>query len=342
MEIRGVKFRYAFDQSGVRNFDGRGYPYHRSYELMPGFSFEDSTFVAKTTTLLPRRGKAYNEPGNMPLREDQMTPVEFKPGCIAVTPRSFLKGAALNAVGLSGPGLSRLLEMGIWYRQSEPFQISLMTLETTREKRLAELTEMVRKLKPYLPFPKPFGVQLNISCPNVDHEEEVGAVVSETRESLVILRQLGDDVPLVPKIDARLPIPAAIEMAEDPNCDALCNSNTIAWKYVPDEVRRELFGTTVSPLEQYGGGGLSGARWLLEKVRLWIFDARLAGITKPIIAGGGILRARDVDYLAHVGASAIAVGSVAFLRPWRVQRIIDRANELGRYQAFYKVKLDRV
>ncbi len=335
MKMRGVDFHYAFDQSGVRNFDGKGWPYHKYFRPL-GLTFKNCSPVAKTTTLHPRLGKAHNQPGNMALEEDGMTPVDAKPDCIHVGMRGFLHGVGLNAVGLSGPGLLALLQKSIWYEFHEPFMISVMTLEATRAARLKELEEMVGMIRPFLPFRTKFGVQLNLSCPNVSHEKQAtDETVAETRDSLAILRELGDKVVLVPKINTKFPILAALEIAQDPNCDGLCNSNTISWADVPEKDRMRLFGTIDSPLAKYGGGGVSGS-YLLPKVRCWIRTARAKGLAKPIIAGGGVLHPHDVDALAEDGASAIAVGSVAFLRPWRMQRIINRANELGARGAFYK------
>lgn len=325
MLMRGVRFNYAFDQSGVRNFDGSGWPYHKYFKSL-GLTFYGCSFVAKTTTLKPRTG-------NMKLREDGLTPVDFRPDCIVIR---FWKGAALNAVGLSGPGLGVLLEKGYWYEQREPFMISLALMGQTALERLDEIAAMVRMICKYVPFPAPFGIQLNISCPNVAHEpKKVAAVVQETKVQLRILRELSKHIPLVVKINALFDVQAAAAICDDENCDGLCNSNTLPWAEVPEADRVHLFGSEDSPLAKYGGGGLSGA-YLLPKVESWLRAARLeARITKPIIAGGGILRPRDVDRLAHAGASAIAVGSVAFLRPWRVQRIINRANQLGQRAQFF-------
>jgi dihydroorotate dehydrogenase (NAD+) catalytic subunit len=329
MEIRGVKFSYVWDQSGVRNFDGNGYPYHERLRRLRGFDFTGCTFVAKTTTWESRLGKVYGQPGNMPLLEDQMTPAESRPKCIYVTPMSWIRGVALNAVGLSGPGIMRLLEKGIWHHQKLPFQISVMSLAKERYDRLRELRNMVQAIKQFPSFSAKFGIQLNISCPNVEHEEDVDKTLDETRLSLAILRELGEGVPLIVKLDALFPVKAALAMQKDPNCDALCNSNTIKWDLIPESVRWKLFGTLKSPLAEFGGGGLSGARWLYGLVLQWVIDARKAGIEKPIIAGGGVLSVRDADLLMFRGASAVALGSVAFLRPWRVRKIIVRINTLG-------------
>ncbi len=337
IELRGTRFSSCWDQSGLRNFDGHGYPYHQHLKKLFDVDFSLSTFVAKTSTWEPRLGKAHGQAGNMALLDDGMTPSEFKPKCICITPRSFLHRAALNAVGLSGPGLEVLLEKEIWHYLRNTFQISLMATALTRAERITQVKKMVAEIKRWLPFHSPFGVQWNVSCPNVDHEQEVDRVLDETIESLSILRELGEDVALIPKINALFPVWAAIRLAEDPNCDALCNSNAIPWNDVPPDVRKKLFGTTFSPLNDLGSGGLSGAPWLLHLVERWLRKARKDGLKKPVIAGGGIGRASDVDVLAHAGASAVAIGSVVMLRPWRVNSIISRAMLLGenRVSGFY-------
>ncbi|MEO8065428.1 MAG: HisA/HisF-related TIM barrel protein [Candidatus Doudnabacteria bacterium] len=336
MLLGNIRFNYAIDQSGIRNFDGNGYPYHR-YLKGSGFSFDNCSFVAKTTTLDPRRGPAYCEGGNMPLRSDGMTPRELKPKCIFVSPRSFLLGVALNAVGLSGPGLTELLHKGIWHKLEKPFQISVMSVAGTMHERLQELRDMVWMIRQFRPFQVPFGIQLNISCPNVEHEDQIIAEkVRETKASAAILHSLR--APVIVKINTNFPIIAAFEISQDDNCAGFCSSNTIPWLEIPEADRVKMFGTTLSPLNHIkgaGGGGLSGA-YLLPQVVKWVREARVAGIKKPIIAGGGILKPRDVNRLAEAGASAVAIGSVAFLRPWRVQRIINRANKLGRAGAFYE------
>ena len=92
-----------------------------------------------------------------------------------------------------------------------------------------------------------------------------------------------------------------------------------------------LFGTTKSPLAHLGGGGLSGEP-LLQLLHGWIVQARVAGIKKPLNAGGGILSLKDAKQIMEACAfkdgeeSSIALGSIAILRPWRVQKIISRMN----------------
>jgi len=88
-----------------------------------------------------------------------------------------------------------------------------------------------------------------------------------------------------------------------------------------------IFGSSESPLKQYGGGGLSGYP-LLSIVAEWISEIRSEGAKIPIIGGGGVLKKSDVNLLWQSGASAIMIGSVSNLRPWRIRGIIKRAQQL--------------
>ena len=120
LKLRDVEFETVLNSSGARGFFGAGrtsdeYQHHRLCERVFGLSYEHSTFVAKTTTTHPRIG-------NMPL-DANLCPKECLPRCIVVKP---LKGAVLNAVGLSGPGILDLLNQGRWQTRSVPFIISFM------------------------------------------------------------------------------------------------------------------------------------------------------------------------------------------------------------------------
>lgn len=309
MRLRGIDFGYVLNSSGARNFDGSGWWYHWFFKRF-GLDYSDTTFVAKTTTLNPRAG-------NMPLKG--LRPTELLPDCIRVYP---FRGMALNAVGLSGPGAEWFLQKGIWHQQEKPFFLSFMSVAGSKTERLGELRQFVRLLGPHLPFKAPVGLQLNFSCPNVGLEPQ--KLVAEMKEGLAIAGDL--DIPLVPKISVAFPQEVVLGLPYE-DYDALCISNTIPWGQLPDLIDWEdLFGTDVSPLAKYGGGGLSGAP-LLPLVVVWIEAIRGLGYNRPIIGGGGILSIDDADKLLEAGADAIELGSIAMLRPWRVKGIVDHVND---------------
>lgn len=330
MILRGLDFGPVWGASGVQGFFGEGYPFHKL--LGPfGPDFRGMTFVAKTTTTPPREG-------NMPLKEDGITPRSLAPSCVKV---NFWRGAALNAVGLSGPGARALLKSGRWQarvRGKRPFFLSWASTAKTRMSRLQELRLFVELLRvsisghfsPVLngSARAPFGLQLNFSCPNTGRHAapEWEALLEEIRESLAIASVLG--IPLVPKISVLFPPEIAKKISEYDACDALCVSNTVPWGEFPHEISwKKLFGSHESPLAHLGGGGLSGAP-IFPLVAEWLYSARKIGIQKPICAGGGILSWYNIAKLYNCGASAISLGSVAILRPWRVQGLIRHAHLL--------------
>ncbi len=104
--IRGIDFGSVVGASGLQGFFGEGYPHHKKFKWLPGFSFDGMGFVAKTVTIVPRKG-------NMPLESDGMTPKEAKPDCMRW---NFSKGAFLNAVGLSNLGAEYYFNQYRWQK----------------------------------------------------------------------------------------------------------------------------------------------------------------------------------------------------------------------------------
>ncbi|MCX6762364.1 MAG: hypothetical protein NT093_01110, partial [Candidatus Moranbacteria bacterium] len=168
------------------------------------------------------------------------------------------------------------------------------------------------------------GLELNISCPNQEHCPL--SLIDDAVDQLQPFSSL--DIPKILKVNALTPVEAVVRIAASGLCDAIAVSNTIPWGQLPDKIDwRKIFGSTVSPLRHLGGGGLSGYP-LLPIVAQWIFEAKYQGVSIPIIGGGGILRASDVDYLHANGADAVSIGTVGIIRPWRVEGIIERARQL--------------
>ncbi len=315
MRLKGIEFGRVLAASGVQGFFGEGYWFH-PYLKPIGLDFRDVTFVAKTTTLKARLGPP--DGGNMPLRAD-FTPRERFPKCIHV---KFWKGVALNSVGLSGPGARALFETGRWQARTKPFFISFMSVAHTAEERISELLDFIDLFSIHLPrFQASVGLQINYSCPNVGlHLSEL---LNEIDEGLRIASRLG--IPLMPKFNVTIPVEIARDIGNHHCCDAMCVSNTIPYGQLAPRIDwHKLFGRE-SPLQQFGfgGGGLSG-KPLLPLLLAFILKIRDAGFMKPINAGGGILSLHDalrvMDRLDD-RTDSISLGSIAFLRPWRVREI---------------------
>ncbi len=322
-----LAFQSVFCASGARNFFGTSYR-HQIGPWTP--KWQGTAFVAKTTTLLPRQG-------NMPLKEDGVTPKEllprcilpnFRPGYMKLSLRMFQQGIMLNAVGLSGPGAESLFEQGIWQNWPEPFMLSFMAVEDTPEKRLEEIDAFLSLLGNRLIFFKSqVGLQINYSCPNIGLN--LDELVDEVCGGITLAHRLR--IPLMVKFNVLTPIDAVAAICHQCNhqLNGICVSNTIHWDDLPRAGidRKKLFGTDISPLAEFGGGGLSG-RPLLPLVIAWIRKARDAHIKHHICAGGGIMSPDDLFPLRSAGASSVFLGSVATLRAPRVKQIIRRAHKV--------------
>ncbi|MDP1709634.1 MAG: hypothetical protein Q8L21_01980 [Candidatus Komeilibacteria bacterium] len=262
--------------------------------------------------------------GNMWLDRVTLQPLHWRPDCVWYDWR---RGITLNAVGLSGPGARALLDRGLWQQRTEPFFISFMSVAATPEARLAELGRFVETLSWYKEgFRVRFGLQINISCPNVGLDPKI--LVPEARSALDIAAVLG--IPLIVKISVEAKPQDVANIAKHPACDALCVGNTIKFGHLPEQIDWVgLFGTAdpaKSPLAKYGGGGLSGPP-LLPVLGEWLYRYRQIDQKTPISACGGIFSVRDALWLLEYrGANAIELGTVATLRPWRLQRIIRAVN----------------
>lgn len=311
MRLRGIKFRPVVNAAGAQGFFGEGYPYHKLWKRV-GLTFKNCGLVAKTTTLDMR-------PGNMPLRDDGITPQEWQPKCIVVKPGA---GVVLNAVGLSGPGAKALLEDARWQkRNSEPFFLSLMSVQGNGAERLDELKDFAKLLQSYLnDFRTKVGLEMNFSCPNAGLDPS--SLINEAGQALDAAGALG--IPLQCKFNATVPAKPVCEACQHEACDAITMSNTIPWGKQPERINwKNLFGTEVSPLTHIGGGGLSG--WpLLPIVCDWIREARDCGFCKPVWACGGIDSRHSVYQAKKAGAGGVQLGVVAILRPWRMKGIIRR------------------
>lgn len=318
-------FGPVWGASGIENFFGQGWTYHERFKrwFPRRFDFTGMTFTTKTTTFDPRIG-------NMPFDEKTLMNKEAMPRCIVVNPWLFLWGAALNAVGLSGPGLQKLLDRNEWQTRTEPFFISYAPQGTTKEEKAKDALLFVTALNRSLPtFRARVGIQLNLSCPNTgENKTDMQALVEEAFALLDTLSVL--NLPIVMKLNVLMPPMAAERIAAHPACAGICVSNTIPWEALPSVgiSQRLLFWSDTSPLKKRGfkqNGGLSG-KPLLPLVIKWLREARQIGITKHINAGGGILCPKNVLEVQWAGASGSSLGSIAFLRPWQVQPTIRTAH----------------
>lgn len=313
-----VKFGPMFCAVGARGVCGEGFPFHRYWRCF-GMDWRDTTLQGKTITM-------ERVVGNMPLREDGVTPKEFRPACIYV---DFLRSLMHNAVGFSNFGAPFYLSKGWWQQFSDPFVITFKAICDTLEERLEETREFITLLSRHLPFKAPAALEWNWGCPNVKHESD--NLVQEIGETHDIAAPLG--LPQIDNFSVVAPPELLLAVAQIPDCDALAIVNTIEWGH-PSIDWEEAYGIKVSPMVKHGFkksdgtdcvGGYSGSRALsfsIDRIKL----LREAGVKKPLMGGNGIRRPRDITRLRAAGASDFAYGSGAVVATWNMRSVINCGN----------------
>lgn len=152
------------------------------------------------------------------------------------------------------------------------------------------------------------GVEINISCPNLEDrnnmfahsEKATSAVVSSVRKALPRRPLFAK---LSPNVTSLTDIAAA---ALDAGADGLSLINTVFGMAIDVETRTPRLAGTI--------GGLSGPAIRPIAVRA-VHDVHTAFPHVPIIGQGGITTGTDALELILAGASAVAVGTANFINP---------------------------
>jgi dihydroorotate dehydrogenase (NAD+) catalytic subunit len=244
-----------------------------------------SAFVSKTITPEPRAG---NPP-----------------------PRLFETPAGLiNSIGLPNKGLDGFLadDLPTLAELPVPLIVSVMG-ESSRE--------FSRLVAGVAPRDEVAGIELNVSCPNVDSGLIVGEEPEETLRLVRELRELTSK-PLIVKLTPNVAHPAAIaRAAEQAGADAVSLINTLKAAAVDPATLRPWLGA--------GRGGLSGPAVraiALEQVR-----AVAGSVGIPVVGMGGIESGADALAFVAAGATAVAVGTANFRDPLAAERVRSELTE---------------
>jgi dihydroorotate dehydrogenase (NAD+) catalytic subunit len=286
VEICGIRLSHPI-LNGSGTFDAIAARRTFGPELQDRFPF--SAFVSKTITPEPRAG---NPP-----------------------PRLFETPAGLiNSIGLPNKGLDGFLASDLPALAELPVPLIVSVMGTSHE-------EFVRLVEGVATREEVAGVELNVSCPNVESGLIVGEVPEETRTLVRTLRALTAK-PLIVKLTPNVADPASVAgAAEKGGADAVSLINTLKARAVDPATLRPWLGA--------GRGGLSGPA--VRAIALEQVGAVAATVGIPVIGMGGIEHGADALALIAAGASAVAVGTANFRDPLAAERVrLELAEELRR------------
>jgi dihydroorotate dehydrogenase (NAD+) catalytic subunit len=204
----------------------------------------------------------------------------------------------INSIGLQNIGIEAILKdvAPVWATWEVPV-IANIAGETVND--YAELAARLDGV------PGVAGLEMNISCPNVESGMEFGVDPRAAAEvTAAVRRQSGHPliVKLTPNVNDIVGIAQAVA---DGGADALTLINTYPAMKIDVRTRRPALG--------WGSGGLSGPALKPIAIRLVYQVARAVSV--PIIGCGGITTGEDAVEFLMAGASAVQVGTATFTNP---------------------------
>ena len=210
------------------------------------------------------------------------------------------RAGMLNAIGLQNVGV------GVFERDKMPFlrRVGVPVIANFFGASVDEYRECAARLDAVGGLA---ALEMNISCPNV----KAGGIAFGTdpglcREVVAAVRG-ATELPLIVKLSPNVTdIRVLARAAVDGGADVLSLINTITAMAVDLDRRRPVLANVT--------GGLSGPA--IKPVALRMVWEVLQEVDVPVIGLGGIWDARDALEFLCLGACAVQVGTVNFVRPW--------------------------
>ena len=217
----------------------------------------------------------------------------------------------LNAIGLQNPGVDVVLAEKLpWLAQHYPELPIIANVAGFSNEEYATVSGKISQA------PNVMAIELNISCPNVDHGNN-GLLIGQVPELAYAAVKAAVEASSVPVYVKLTPSVADItqvaKAAEDAGATGLTMINTLVG------MRFDL--KTGKPIIANGTGGMSGPAVFPVALKL---IRQVAQSTKlPIIGMGGVDSAEAAIEMMIAGASAIGVGTANFTDPYACPIIIE-------------------
>ncbi|MEY3515184.1 MAG: hypothetical protein RLY38_335 [Actinomycetota bacterium] len=221
----------------------------------------------------------------------------------------------LNGIGLQGPGIDDFIENDLKWLQ----QKGARTIVSIAGNNVEEFGKVADKLRD---IPGVVGIEVNISCPNVENRGQVFACDPLSAADVIysVRRNVSANMPLFAKLSPDVTdITAIAKSVVKAGADGLSVINTLLGMVIDtDTFLPRLSGKT---------GGLSGPAIRPVAVRC-VYQIRKVLPDIPIIGMGGIRNGKDAIEFFAAGANAISVGTTVFNDPEACVRIHDEVAEI--------------
>lgn len=251
--------------------------------------------------------------------------IAVKPRSGRPTPRmAETPSGMLNSIGLQGPGIDQFLEDDVpWLLAHDARVIVSISGET-----VDEFSSLARRLRV---VPGLSGIEVNISCPNVENRGQVFACDPLASRAVVesVRRNIGGEFPIIVKLSPDVTdIVAIAREVVNAGADGLALINTLLGMSIDiDAMRPKLAGKT---------GGLSGPAIRPVAVRA-VYQVHAAMPNVPILGMGGITNGRDALEFIMAGASAVSIGTANFGNPTAPIKVKNELEQLLKERGFNSI-----
>ncbi len=217
----------------------------------------------------------------------------------------------LNAIGLENTGVAGFVSDTVPFLNKLKTKIVISVAGST-EKELEEC--VIELLKNYIPD----AIELNLSCPNVQHKGAKARLFSQDADTVKnivkkIKKRAKNKCLIISKITPNVTDIAEIaKAAEKGGSDAVSLVNTYLGMKIDINKKKPFLGNIQ--------GGLSGPAIKPMAVRA-VWEVR-KNVTIPIIGMGGIMTGDDAVEFILAGANAVQVGTANFVDPTATEKVI--------------------
>ena len=226
----------------------------------------------------------------------------------------------VNAIGLQNPGVDNVVNVEI--PELAKVYDDLVIANVGGH----SVYEYVETVKKFNDCDKVFGVELNISCPNVKGGGMAFGTDPKTAYELVKEVKAVCKKPLIVKLSPNVTdIVAMAKAVEEAGADAISLINTL--------VGMRINLKTGEPIISIKKGGYSGPGIYPVALRM-VYEVSHA-VNIPVIGMGGVSNAYEVLEMMYAGASLVQVGAANLVDPYVCKTIIE---DLPKVMEEYNIK----
>lgn len=300
IDLDGYKVEFML-ASGSRGFDGQGYRWKFWEKILEGLGLIDQSLFTSVLKSISVKLHIGNRPLWKAVNLISENGQVVSPLRALIQPKSI--AGTVNAIGLDNPGFN------YWLYEIYPEIVkrnlnvifSAVMIGHEKEDEFLGMIYRLNELKNIK------AIEFNPSCPNnphlLDSPDKVVAFITEisqvSRYLLILKLGYGQDY-------------CSIARRTEEFIRAF-SINSVPWSMV--------FPDVISPLAEYGGGGVSGK---IAQEYTWQMVKDLVAITSRPVIAPSIWDYEDIEKVYKLRASAVSFGAVGLPFAWRPTKFVRK------------------